>query len=220
MAATFEIYANGSLAEVLQRNTWMGQAGKWLFMLESGRFWNVLGFALLGFVLGRRRFFRDEGQSLRHLAAALLVTLLALIALHLAAAHWAALSEGLAGTLLGQYRNNLMTLAGIALFLLAWEVRWLRRPMTWLAPPGRMSLSVYVSQSLYGVPLFYGFGLGLYQGLGQVNALLLGLALWAVQLLIAAAWLRRYHYGPLEWAWRAATYTRLDVPWRRPDRRA
>ena len=87
--------------------------------------------------------------------------------------------------------------------------------MSWLAPCGRMSLTVYVSQSLYGVPMFYGFGLGLFQGFGQVNALALGLSLWALQMFIARVWMRRYHYGPLEWVWRAATYLSTDVPWRR-----
>jgi uncharacterized protein len=81
-----------------------------------------------------------------------------------------------------------------------------------------MSLTVYVTQSLYGVPLFYGFGLGLYQGFGQVNALMLGLALWVMQMLIAHAWMKRYYYGPFEWAWRAATYMSTDVPWRREER--
>jgi uncharacterized protein len=78
-----------------------------------------------------------------------------------------------------------------------------------------MSLTVYITQSLYGVPLFYGFGLGLYTGFGQVNALLLGLALWAAQMLIAHAWIRRYHYGPFEWVWRAATYLNPKVPCKR-----
>jgi len=42
-------------------------------------------------------------------------------------------------------------------------------------------------------------------------AQLLGLGLWALQSLVAALWLRRHHYA-LEWAWRAATLTRLDIP--------
>ena len=49
-------------------------------------------------------------------------------------------------------------------------------------------------------------------------ALLLGLGLWALQSLVAALWLRRYH-DALEWAWRAATLTRHDIPWRRLEAR-
>ena len=71
--------------------------------------------------------------------------------------------------------NNLLTGLWVLLFLAACHAPLLRRATAWLAAPGRMSLTIYVTQSLYGVPLFYGFGLGLYQGLGQVNALLLEL---------------------------------------------
>lgn len=49
-------------------------------------------------------------------------------------------------------------------------------------------------------------------------ALLLGLGLWALQCLVAALWLRRDHYA-LEWAWRTATPTRRDIPWRRLEAR-
>ena len=30
--------------------------------------------------------------------------------------------------------------------------------------------------------------------------------------ILAHLWFRRFHYGPLEWLWRAATRTSLDVP--------
>ena len=41
---------------------------------------------------------------------------------------------------------------------------------------------------------------------------------WVMQMLIAHAWMKRYYYGPFEWAWRAATYMSADVPWRREER--
>ncbi|MDH3902258.1 MAG: DUF418 domain-containing protein [Xanthomonadales bacterium] len=39
--------------------------------------------------------------------------------------------------------------------------------------------------------------------------------LWVVQMVLAHAWLSRYHYGPLEWLWRSATYLSTDVAWKR-----
>lgn len=220
MGETFEIYANGSFSDVVQRNVVLGQLGKWLFMIESGRIWNVVGLFLVGFVLGRTQFFRVYPDKLHFCFAALGGGLLLLGVLHVGQAVLtvSGLPEAVmdkAGALITQYSNNLWTATGVVLFLLAYEARWLRRPMNWLAPCGRMSLTIYVTQSLYGVPLFYGFGLGLHQGFGQVNALLLGLGLWTVQMLLARMWMKRYYYGPFEWAWRAATYGTLAVPWRR-----
>jgi uncharacterized protein len=220
MGETFRIYAEGSFSEVVQRNVLDGQIGKWLFMIESGRIWNVVGLFLVGFVLGRVRFFETYREKLHICAAALAGIILLLGVVHagqalLSASTLPESQSRLADAILTQYSNNLFTAGGVLLFLFAWEYRPLRRPMAWLAPCGRMSLTVYVSQSLYGVPLFYGFGLGLYQGLGQVYALALGLTLWALQMLIAHFWMKNYYYGPLEWLWRSATYMSLDVPWKR-----
>jgi uncharacterized protein len=220
MGETFAIYAHGSFAEVVQRNAWLGQLGKWLFMIESGRLWNVLGLFCVGLVLGRVRFFETYRQRLPAVAGFGAALLLGLAAVHaarpaLAGAGLPEAAAGLAGSILDQYANNLLTGLWVLLFLAACHLPLLRTVTGWLAAPGRMSLTIYVSQSLYGVPLFYGFGLGLYTGFGQRNALLLGLALWAVQVVFARWWLRRYHYGPLEWAWRSATWLSAGVPLRR-----
>ncbi len=77
-----------------------------------------------------------------------------------------------------------------------------------LAPAGRMALTVYVSQTLIGIALFYGVGLGL--GLrgqvGLVEGTLLAMAIFVAQCAIAALWLRWFRFGPLEWLWRRMTY--------------
>ena len=220
MGANFEIYANGSFFEVVQRNVFHGQMGKWLFMVESGRIWNVVGLFLVGFVLGRIRFFEQYPERLHVCFLALAAGLVMLGGVHAAQAvmSLAGLPEAVASGadgILSHYSNNLLTVNGVLLFLLAYELRWLRIPMDWLAPCGRMSLTVYVTQSLYGVPLFYGFGLGLYQGFGQSRALALGLGLWAVQMVVARLWMKRFYYGPLEWLWRSATFLSTGVPWRK-----
>jgi uncharacterized protein len=62
------------------------------------------------------------------------------------------------------------------------------------------------------VPFFYGYGLGMHDKISQLNALLLGMAFFTLQVVFAHCWLKRFHYGPLEWLWRAATYLTTDVP--------
>jgi uncharacterized protein len=81
-----------------------------------------------------------------------------------------------------------------------------------LAPVGRLTLTLYVGQSLIFVPLFYGFGLGLYRTITEPQALALGIAAFLLQVAFAHWWFARFHYGPLEWLWRALTYLRSDVP--------
>jgi uncharacterized protein len=78
-----------------------------------------------------------------------------------------------------------------------------------------MTLSLYVGQSLVFIPLFYPLGLGLYARMTPALALGIGLVAVAAQLLLAAAWFKAFHYGPLEWLWRCGTRLSFDIPFRR-----
>jgi len=78
-----------------------------------------------------------------------------------------------------------------------------------------MTLTLYVGQSLVAAPLLYGYGLGLYDAFSSAWMVLGGLAAFAIQLVVASLWFRAFRYGPLEWVWRAATRTTLDVPFRK-----
>ena len=114
--------------------------------------------------------------------------------------------------ILGNIFNTAMVLLGISIFLWVYRYAAARRLQNLLAPCGRMSLTLYVSQSLVCVPIFYGFGLGWYAEATQLSALLFGVVLWFLQMLLAHVWFRHFVYGPLEWLWRAATLLRTDIP--------
>lgn len=76
------------------------------------------------------------------------------------------------------------------------------------ASVGRMALSNYVAQSLfYGFWLFgVGPGLDLAGHVGTSAALALASTSFVAQMVVSHWWLARFRYGPLEWAWRYATY--------------
>ena len=104
--------------------------------------------------------------------------------------------------------------ASVLIFILLWQTG-ARRLLRQLVPAGRMTLTLYVGQSLLFVPLFYGFGLGLYATIGEVRAFALGVTAFVLQIALANAWFRHFHYGPLEWLWRCGTRTTFAVPFRR-----
>jgi uncharacterized protein len=81
-----------------------------------------------------------------------------------------------------------------------------KRLLGWAAPLGRMAFTNYVAQSVIFGWIFYGYGLGLFGRLGITQALAIGSAVYAGQVLFSAWWLRRYRYGPLEWLWRSLMY--------------
>ena len=101
------------------------------------------------------------------------------------------------------------SLGYIGALVLAFHGRW-HRQLALLAPAGRMALTNYLLQSLVGVLLFHGYGLGLW-GMGRAAQVLLVLVVFAAQVALSHWWLARYRYGPVEWLWRAVTYLRLPA---------
>jgi uncharacterized protein len=114
-------------------------------------------------------------------------------------------------------RNAAYLLTGLgylSAFVLVWlRPRWQRR-LAMLAPVGRMALTHYVAQTLVGVALFYGVGMGLGPRWGMPGILLVFAVLYSLQVVASHWWLARYRFGPLEWLWRCLTYGRLQ-PWRK-----
>lgn len=105
----------------------------------------------------------------------------------------------------------------LALALIAWVVLIVHGGARWplrFAPAGRMALSNYLAQSLIGTLAFYGYGFGLWGRVPLAALIAAAFAVFGLQMLLSAAWLRCYRFGPVEWLWRAFTY------WRWPPMRA
>jgi uncharacterized protein len=79
----------------------------------------------------------------------------------------------------------------------------------WLAPVGRMALTNYLMQSLLGVALLQGVGLGLGARLSHSALLALCAAIMLFQLCFSRWWMARHAQGPLEALWRRYTYRPL-----------
>jgi uncharacterized protein len=223
----------GDVPAIVRLHATTGFRAKWEFQYGfMGRGYQTFGLFLLGLWAGRRRVFEDV-ETHRCLfvrlwrwtgALTLLVPLIAgvLFAVGRAAGGGQAQARA-AGTLpdfsswpvvvgMGLFDawNNAMTLFYVASFALLflrppWQPRLLR-----FGPVGQMALSVYVGQTLIGVLVFFGFGLGLLGRFGNSVTIPMGLALFVAQVWATRAWLRRFRFGPLEWAWRSLTWLRLE----------
>jgi uncharacterized protein len=88
-----------------------------------------------------------------------------------------------------------------------------RKMLAWAAAVGRMAFTNYLAQSVIFSFVFYGYGLGLFNRMSIGSALALGLAVYAMQAVVSAWWLRRHRFGPVEWFWRTAMYGARQ-PWR------
>ena len=205
-------YANGSFLDVIGVNTWAGQLGKWGFMFDSGRLWNIIGFSQLGFLLGRTGFFTD-GNRYKPVYVKLIIALSIVAAVLLT---WGEhFSSSVPGAIVESYTNNSLMIVAVLGLLLLYRLPTAARVLRPLAPCGRMTLTIYITQSIFLVPVYYGFGAGGYAYLGQAGSAALGIVLWGLQMWIASAWFKHYYYGPFEWLWRSATFMRSDIPFKR-----
>lgn len=71
---------------------------------------------------------------------------------------------------------------------------------------GKMAFSNYILQSIFGIVIFYGIGFGAMESLGPLSWSVLGIVLFAFQMVYSKLWLQYFRFGPLEWLWRSLTY--------------
>jgi uncharacterized protein len=90
--------------------------------------------------------------------------------------------------------------ASLAMWLLT--VSWLGWLRTSLAACGKISLTLYLLQTIVCVLFFYGIGLNNYGNLSQWQLYLFVLEFWLVQIVFSIFWLKFYPIGPAEWLWR------------------
>ena len=70
--------------------------------------------------------------------------------------------------------------------------------VSWLKPAGKMSLTIYISQSVITSLIFGPWGLGLFQDLQTWQVFVLAFVIWLLLSYLAALWLKRFKQGPLE----------------------
>ena len=176
----------------------------------------VLGRFLLGYWAGRKGLLQSPGRYLpllRSILAGALVawslsTLLWLTQAPMRAA-WPAIDVEPVKMLIRMLLRIGPLALGIAyavgFVLLFHRPAWSRR-LNFLAPLGRMALTNYLAQSMLGIALFYGIGLGLGPADGMGVVLLASTLVLALQAIWSRWWLDRFLYGPVEWLWRWLTY--------------
>lgn len=90
-------------------------------------------------------------------------------------------------------------------------VEWGPRLPSLIAKPlertGRMSFTVYLSESLICTALASWWGLAWFGTINDAQAALIALVVWLALVLFATAWLAVFRIGPFEWLWRMVTYT-------------
>jgi uncharacterized protein len=220
----YEIKRSGSLGELVHMNVSQGLKGKAVFQVRTGRVWITLGCFLLGLCAGRAELFRESERTrlfFKRLVAwagipALLTTLALLI--------WPTPITMQTTDLLPVMIFRLQQVTLSALYLAAATLLFWKKPSGLLATSfaqlGRMGLTTYLMQSVFGILVFYGVGLGLLGRVGSAACAGIGIGIFIAQLCISRWWMARHTMGPVEWLWRSLTDLRLLQITRQPARAA
>lgn len=180
----------------------------WEFV-DGDRFTKVLGLFILGFYLGKNRFYAHIPELKPHISKLCFYSGLLGIPTSLIYA-W----DSTTGHSLGEGFHSLiyflsvvpMTFFYLTGFCLLWSRNQQGITYRLLALPGRMAFTNYIGQSVIGVLIYYGIGLGLGLSMGLAEIEITALLVFILQILFSACWLRYFRFGPLEWIWRMLTY--------------
>ncbi|AKO91394.1 DUF418 domain-containing protein [Priestia filamentosa] len=102
--------------------------------------------------------------------------------------------------------------------LLTYSNRW-KKLSNALARAGKLSLTNYLSQSIFFTFLFYGYGFGLFSKVGVTSGIVFTLVFFTIQLFLSKLWLQFFIIGPLEWIWRLWTYLKIPSIKRKKKKR-
>jgi uncharacterized protein len=96
---------------------------------------------------------------------------------------------------------------GYAAAIIEWGPKLPSFIATALERTGRMSFTVYLSESLVCTALASWWGLAWFGTIGDAPAAVIACTVWLALVLFATAWLSVFRIGPFEWLWRLVTYT-------------
>lgn len=209
--AIYDATANGSLWDVHLAGVRHGLPANILWAIENGRMTQTVCFFLFGILLGRKRLFYNEGNNLviwkKVLKGALVAFVFLLPAYYLVpkVTEVKCISNSL-NVMLNMWKNvsmMLMIVSGVTLLYYNTSAKnWLIK----IAPYGKMSLTNYLTQSIFGGMLFYGWGYGLYQYCGHTASFMMGVGFIIIQFLFCTWWMRHHKRGPFEEIWNQATW--------------
>lgn len=219
--AYFDVVKSGTLWQIITFNAsqlW----GKASFQLLGGRASSTIGFFLLGIWAARLGLLQTTQESRQSLSRILKKCLLFCGVLLVIAGILFAANEiftlGLQnnpvagfffGVLFDSFNAALVMVYISGLALLLYRPFWQKMlgPLQYI---GKVALSSYLLQTVFGLLLFYQVGAGLFLKTTPAENWVIALLLFLVQVWLAKWWLSHFYYGPVEWLWRSATIGKMQ----------
>lgn len=179
----------------------------------------ILALFIMGFIVGRLRFFEQVHIRKKRNIVLFLLFLVSTFILLMVIKLMPKVPVNLLTTgtevpfiaLVISALNSLSTItlsATLAMgFISLYQVAGIRRYLNLLTPYGRMGLTNYEMQNVMGAILFSAWGFGsIFGSMGAALLFVSGLIIYSLQVVVSEHWMKHFLYGPLEWLWRSGTY--------------
>lgn len=210
----YQTLVGNSFWETAKMNLYTGQIASFTWGWEHGRFFQTASLFLFGMLIGRVRLFLNTPRNIDFwmytgMLSFICFSLLewSMKELHHHMHNLYILSSVRA---IGQaWIASLQTTVLVSILLLLYYKTRFSRVLHGLVPYGRMSLTNYVSQSVIGSFLFYGWGLELYWKWGTTSCFIAALIVFVFQYLFSVWWLRQHRQGILEYGWKKLTWIKF-----------
>lgn len=217
---------DSSFIETVKENLTSKTIGKLKFQfLLSSRGFVTLALFILGFIVGRIRFFEVVNARRKRNIILFAGFLLASIIIELTGRQIRPESPinliehivtgveipliAIITTTLSDFGSLLQSGVYALGFIILYQTRGIGKYLDMLSSYGRMGLTNYEVQGVVGAILFSMWGFGnIFGRWGSTQLFLFGLIIYAFQIIISNYWMKHFLYGPLEWLWRSGTYLR------------
>ncbi len=173
---------------------------------------HYLFFFLIGLYLGKSELFVKTGEKIKEIKGCCYFFVIATVLIMVAwmiLEHYQ-LSNGLTDVA-GSMFNISLSFFYISYFTLVydlWKNSFVFKRLTYA---GKMTLTSYLTHSLFYLVIFYEFNLGFYLALPDYYIPLLAIPLFFIQSEFSRIWLHKFGRGPVESLWRKLTYSNLST---------
>lgn len=223
--ASMKMLSEGGFIDTVKTNLWEGQLFSLAWAWGAGRFFQTASLFILGLVAGRMQWFADTADNRRLWARTFAVALALFFPLYGLSSLIPDFVESVPATTLADsslwamtsapFMSSLMLIITslhkfcfmliiVTSLLFAFYTTRLARPMRFIMPYGRMSLTNYITQSIIGAAIYYHWGLHLNPC--DTQSIALGIVILTAQILFCRWWMRSHSHGPLEGIWKRLTY--------------
>lgn len=203
--------AEGSILDVAVAGLKNGIQINVLWAIENGRMTQTILFFLLGILIGRRRLFYNEGNNLKIWKRILVCSLcgcavmIPLFYVVPGLSDVACIKNSL-HVMFNMWKNFCMMSVIVSGTVLLYYTTSAQKWMIKIAPYGKMSLTNYLCQSIFGAMIFYNWGLGMFRYSGHAASFMMGLGFVVLQFLFCTWWMKHHKRGPFEQLWYNATW--------------